>query len=91
MTKADFQTQFDSRTEKLIITKILDAFPSHNIIAEESSDTDHFEFSRNGFDWIIDPIDGTTNFLHGHNNVGICIGLKYKTQSILGIVFIPIW
>eukprot|EP01084_Bolivina_argentea_P217257 368912_1 len=90
MTKSDFQTQFDTRTEKLIVAKIKSKFPSHNIIAEESANNDETIFSDN-VTWIIDPIDGTTNFLHGHNNVAICIGIKYKKISVLGIVYIPIW
>jgi len=91
MSKQDFATQFDKRTENLIISKIKENFPSHEIIAEESTlEDDEFAF-KDQVTWIIDPIDGTTNFLHGQNNVGICIGIKYKKKSILGIVYIPLW
>ena len=91
MSKSDFATQFDKRTENLIIQKIKEKFPTHEIIAEESDlSGDDYSF-KDKVTWIIDPIDGTTNFLHGQNNVGICIGIKYKTKSILGIVYIPLW
>ena len=90
MSKSDFQTQFDKRTENLIISKIKEKFPNHEIIAEESDDGSEIKF-KDEVTWIIDPIDGTTNFLHGQNNVGICIGIKYKKKSILGLVYIPLW
>merc|ERR1719229_2180620 len=81
---------FINDTQSKSQSKITKNFPFHNIIAEESTNKDEFIFSDN-VTWIIDPIDGTTNFLHGHNNVGICIGIKYKKVSVLGIVYIPIW
>jgi myo-inositol-1(or 4)-monophosphatase len=83
--KNDFVSDIDKKAEESIITTINKAYPSHNILAEESG------FVNNGseFTWIIDPIDGTTNFIHGHPNYSISIALKEKDKIIHGVVLDP--
>ncbi len=69
----NFATEFDKLAEKTIIDIIKKAFPDHNILAEESGE---YNNSSSKYTWIIDPIDGTTNFIHGHPQYSISIGVK---------------
>ena len=59
-SRNDFVSEVDKRAEEIIIETIHKAYPDHGILAEESG-----EHEGNDFVWIIDPLDGTTNFLHG--------------------------
>ncbi len=81
----DYVTELDKKSEQIIIDTIKKAFPSHNIFSEESGHEDN----NSEFTWIIDPIDGTTNFMHGHPQYSISIGIKYQNQVKYGIVFDP--
>jgi myo-inositol-1(or 4)-monophosphatase len=81
----DFVSELDKEAERIIISTISRAYPSHNFLAEESGMQDnHDEYT-----WIIDPIDGTTNFIHGHPQYAVSIALKHKNKIILGVVFDP--
>jgi len=72
----DLVTNVDKASEKLIIQEIKKAFPDHGIFAEESATTGSFsELSEHEYIWIIDPIDGTTNFAHGLPLYSISIGV----------------
>ena len=79
---ADFVTKTDLESEKLIKTFITNKFPDHNIIAEESPNT------NNGSDylWVIDPLDGTTNFIHGYPSFSVSIGIYFKNEPIVAVV-----
>jgi myo-inositol-1(or 4)-monophosphatase len=83
----DLVTEADKLSEEKIIAVIQASFPEHQILAEErgytSSDSDDFM-------WCIDPLDGTTNYIHQHPFVAVSIALMYKRQSIVGVVFNPI-
>jgi myo-inositol-1(or 4)-monophosphatase len=68
----DFVTNSDKRTEKIIINELSLARPDYSFLAEESG----LSNKSNEFRWIIDPIDGTTNFLHGIPNFAISVGLE---------------
>jgi myo-inositol-1(or 4)-monophosphatase len=82
-------TTADLASEKAIIETILTAFPGHKILAEESSNnTTPSDFSV-GPVWVIDPIDGTTNYAHGHNQVGVSIAYAVDGVVQAGAVLAP--
>jgi myo-inositol-1(or 4)-monophosphatase len=83
----DYVSEVDQMAERAIIEILRDAYPNHGILAEESGSTD----ARNGEDyvWIVDPLDGTTNFLHGVPQYAVSIALKHKGQITQAVVFDP--
>ena len=83
----DFVTNCDIKTEKIIIEELKKARPNYSIISEESG-TEVNKDKNNT--WIIDPIDGTVNFLHGIPHFAISIALKCKNEIISGLIFDPI-
>ncbi len=88
----DLVTQFDKNCEQIIVTKIKSAFPTHRFIAEESySDSGSTRYNiTNDLTWFIDPIDGTTNFVHAIPLCCVSIGLRFRKIPILGIVHCPL-
>ena len=83
--KNDFATEIDRLAEKEIISIIKAAYPEHSILAEESG-----EHAGNDFVWVIDPLDGTTNFIHGFPQYAVSIALKYKGRIEVGVVYDPL-
>ncbi len=84
---ADFVTNSDLKTEKIIIEELKRAKPNYSIISEENG----IEINKDKDNtWIIDPIDGTVNFLHGIPHFAISIALKSKNEIIAGLIFDPI-
>ena len=83
----DFVTNSDIRVEKIIIEELKKARPNYSILSEESGSEKNKDDS---FTWIIDPIDGTVNFLHGIPHFAISIALKFKNEIISGLIFDPI-
>lgn len=81
-------TDSDIEAERIIIETIKKAYPGHRILAEETMGTT--ETSENGFCWIIDPIDGTTNFAHGYPLFAVSIALEYNGNIILGVAYNPL-
>lgn len=84
-TSIDLVTNADIESENLIIKSIQKKFPNHTIISEES----HLTNKGNDFTWVIDPLDGTTNFVHNLPIFAVSIGLKFKNKTILGVVYNP--
>jgi myo-inositol-1(or 4)-monophosphatase len=84
--KNDFLTFVDEQAEQRIINIIHDSFPDHAILAEESGQ----QLQNTEFLWIIDPLDGTKNYISGIPVFGISIALKYKDDLILGVVLDPL-
>ena len=84
----DFVTKTDIKVEQILVEELNKARPSYSIIAEElgSVTTDRDE----NFKWIIDPIDGTSNFLHGIPHFAISVGLEHNKEIICGIIYDPI-
>jgi myo-inositol-1(or 4)-monophosphatase len=84
----DFVTEVDEAAEAAIIEILHRAYPGHAILAEESG-------ARPGtaadseYTWIIDPLDGTTNFIHGFPQYAVSIGLRHKGVLTQGVVFDP--
>ena len=70
---ADFVSEVDTKAEQEIIHTIKEAYPEHAIFAEESGKS-----AGNEFEWIIDPLDGTTNFLHGIPQFAVSIAMREK-------------
>ena len=84
---SDFVTNSDLKTEKIIIDELKKAKPNYSIISEESGIQNNKD---NKNTWIIDPIDGTINFLHGVPHFAISIALKSNDEIISGLIFDPI-
>ena len=83
----DFVTNSDLKVEKIIIEELKKARPYYSIISEENG-TENNKDQNNT--WIIDPIDGTINFLHGIPHFAISIALKSKDEIVSGLIFDPI-
>ncbi len=83
----DFVTKTDKHVERILIDELSKAKKNYSFITEETGKINNKD-SENI--WIIDPIDGTTNFLHGIPHFAICIALKSKDKIISGLIFDPI-
>lgn len=81
----DLCTNADIESEKFITESILKKFPDHSIIAEEGYEKQ----TKSDFKWVIDPLDGTTNYVHNLPIFSVSIGLQYKEETILGVVYNP--
>ena len=81
----DFVTEVDRASEKIIIGAIRKAYPDHAILAEESGD-----HAGNDYLWIIDPLDGTTNYLHGFPQFSISIAVQHRGELIAAVVHDPL-
>ncbi len=81
----DFVTEVDRQAEQEIISILRKAYPDHGILAEESGLTGGDEYQ-----WIIDPLDGTTNFLHGFPQFAVSIALRHKGRLEQGVVYDPL-
>tara|TARA_A100001011_G_scaffold115479_1_gene122021 strand:+ start:780 stop:1520 length:741 start_codon:yes stop_codon:yes gene_type:complete len=83
----DFVTNSDLKAEKIIIEELKKAKPNYSIISEENGIESNKDKTNT---WIIDPIDGTVNFLHGIPHFAISIALRSKEEIVSGITFDPI-
>ncbi len=79
----DFVTAYDKRTEQLLVAELGLLLPESGFIAEEKTSTKLSE----DLNWIIDPIDGTTNFIHGIPIFAISVALQYQNRLVVGIVY----
>ena len=84
---ADFVTNADLKAEKIILEELIKARPNYSIISEENGIKNNKDKNNT---WIIDPIDGTVNFLHGIPHFAISIALKSKNEIVSGLIFDPI-
>lgn len=85
-SKNDFASEIDRMAEQEIIQIIQSAYPDHTILAEESGE----HRGNEEFVWIIDPLDGTTNFLHGFPQYAVSIALMHKGKIEVATVFEPL-
>ena len=83
----DFVTNADLKTEKIIIEELKKARPEYSVISEENGIENNKDEKNT---WIIDPIDGTVNFLHGIPHFAISIALKSNDEIVSGLIFDPI-
>jgi myo-inositol-1(or 4)-monophosphatase len=82
---SDFVTRVDRESEQIVIDTIRDRFPGHHFLAEESvKETDEHEYR-----WIIDPLDGTTNFIHSYPAFSVSIALEHNQEVITGVILDP--
>lgn len=83
----DFVSEVDRKSEQEIIYNLKKAYPTHGFRGEESGVTGDPE---SDYQWIIDPLDGTTNFLHGIPHFAVSIGCMHKGQLLHGVVLDPV-
>ncbi len=82
----DFVSEVDKQAEDEIIQIIRAAYPDHGILGEESGALS----GRDDYTWVIDPLDGTTNFLHGFPVFSVSIAIKYRGRVEHGVVYDPL-
>jgi myo-inositol-1(or 4)-monophosphatase len=80
-------TDADRAAEQSIVSAIRESFPGHRVLAEEGSTAGS---TASPYQWIIDPLDGTTNFAHGFPFYSVSIGLEYAGTCVLGVVLDPV-
>jgi len=85
----DFVTQVDRAAEAAIIDIIRQAFPAHAILGEESGALAGQAGGKDEYCWIIDPLDGTTNFIHGFPQYCVSIGLQHRGAMEHGVIYDP--
>lgn len=85
-SKNDFLSFVDEASEKTIISIISEKFPDHSILAEESGQAGQ----DNPYRWIIDPLDGTKNYITGIPVFAVSIALQYKDELIAGVIYEPL-
>lgn len=78
-------TEIDKKSEEMIIRKIKQHYPHHDFLAEESGSHE----KKSDYKWVIDPLDGTTNFTHGFPIFCVSIALEVKGEVALGVVYDP--
>ncbi|XP_027005849.1 inositol monophosphatase 2 isoform X3 [Tachysurus fulvidraco] len=86
-TPTDLVTEVDQQVEEVIISTLRDKFPSHRFIGEESSAAGEKCVLTDNPTWIIDPIDGTCNFVHSFPMVAVSIGFAVKKQLEFGVIY----
>ena len=84
-TRNDFVTDVDRMAERAIIDTLRQSYPEHGILAEESGQSGDSDYQ-----WIIDPLDGTTNFLHGLPQFAVSIALRHRERLLQGVIFDPV-
>ncbi|TMA35768.1 MAG: inositol monophosphatase [Deltaproteobacteria bacterium] len=85
-SEVDLVTPVDREAERLILDTLLGAFPDHGVVAEESTARP----ARDGHQWYVDPLDGTTNFAHGYPHFAVSIALARQDEFVLGLVYDPL-
>lgn len=84
----DFVTEVDKAAEDAIIDMLLSAYPDHRVLAEESGDSANAS-SESEYIWIIDPLDGTTNFIHGFPQYCVSIALQHQGVLSQAVIYDP--
>ncbi len=82
----DLVTEYDQRSETLILGRLRAAFPSHAIRAEESG----LSGDAGEYEWLVDPLDGTTNFAHGFPLFAVSLALVRRRQLVAGVIYDPL-
>lgn len=82
----DFVSKADMSAEKLIREALMEARPSYGFLGEEGAEIEGEDPTRR---WIVDPLDGTTNFLHGMPHWAVSIALEHKGQIVAGVIYDP--
>lgn len=85
----DLVTDADRASERLIGERLRAAFPDHRIVGEEGIASQAGGQTSTGFVWVVDPLDGTTNYAHGYPHFAVSIGLVHGDDVVLGVVYDP--
>jgi len=85
--EANIVTEVDKRSEKLIVELLLSRFPKHSILGEEGTNLT----GSSGLKWIIDPLDGTTNYAHDYPIFCVSVALEEHGEIIVGAIYQPIF
>jgi len=78
-------TEMDRISERIVVETILETFSAHGVLAEEEAQIKN----NSDYLWIIDPLDGTTNYAHGYPSFSVSIGLERSGDVIVGVVYDP--
>ncbi|MFB6290750.1 MAG: inositol monophosphatase family protein [Candidatus Bipolaricaulia bacterium] len=81
----DLVTQYDRKSQELIVDMIRDSFPNHSILAEEELGVE-----KSSTKWIIDPLDGTTNYVYNYPLFATSIGIEFEGEIEIGVVNVPV-
>lgn len=84
--RTDLVTEMDLKSEKIIVDRIRRSFSDHQILAEEGGSL----AGKAPYKWVIDPLDGTTNYAHGYRFFSVSIALEMEDQLVLGVVYDPV-
>lgn len=85
-SRNDFVTEVDRKVEQEIINTLLKAYPQHSILSEEF----HPDAPNADYQWVIDPLDGTSNFIHGFPHFAISIAFKQRGKIEHGVIYDPV-
>src|SRR5262245_3490198 len=85
-SEVDLVTATDREAELLIVQALRGAFPDHAIVSEESPP----HAGRSDYCWYVDPLDGTTNFVHGYPHCAVSVALEHQGERVLGLVHDPL-
>ena len=85
-SRNDFVSEVDRQAEERIIDTLLKAYPDHGILAEESGEIE----GSSGYRWVIDPLDGTTNYLHGFPHFAVSIACQRNGRLEHGVIYDPL-
>ena len=85
--RIDLVTEFDRRSEALLISRITERFPGHGILAEESGAHEREDAPAR---WVLDPLDGTTNFAHNYPFFAVSVAVEVEGRPIAGAVYDPV-
>jgi myo-inositol-1(or 4)-monophosphatase len=84
-SRNDFVSEVDRAAEQAVIAAVRKAYPTHGFLAEESGAAPGDEYT-----WVIDPLDGTTNFLHGFPQFAVSVACRHRGRAEIGVVFDPL-
>ena len=84
--RIDLVTEYDRRSERLLLERIRERFPDHAVLAEESGAHERASKVR----WVVDPLDGTTNFAHNYPFFCVSIGVEVAGELVAGVVYDPV-
>ncbi|MDQ3044337.1 MAG: inositol monophosphatase, partial [Chloroflexota bacterium] len=86
----DLVTDVDRAAEDLIAERLRAAFPDHQLVGEEGARGATGTSNASAYRWVIDPLDGTTNYAHGYPHFAVSIGLEYAGTPLLGAIYDPL-
>ena len=84
--RADMVTDVDRRAEEIILDGIRRAYPNHAVLAEESGENE----AQSDYRWVVDPLDGTTNFVHGYPFYCVSVAVQYRQETVAAVVLNPV-